>query len=192
LLISVIAFTSITAIFLAQNVASSRALYAMGRQGTAPTWLGRLKPGAQVPGNAMTLGLVVTVVVTLLLGAVLGTASQYNWSATMASSLALLTYLAVNIANVVYHLRSQRERFHLFMHGIVPVVGIVVVCFVIYKSYLGSLWGAGWTFGRSVQIAVVIWLLLGACWVLYVRRATPEVMQGREIEDDIDPEIARG
>lgn len=192
LLISVIAFTSITAIFLAQNVASSRALYAMGRQGTAPTWLGRLKPGVQVPANAMTLGLAVTVVVTLLLGALLGTASQYNWSATMASSLALLTYLAVNIANVVYHLRSQRERFHLFMHGIVPVVGIVVVCFVIYKSYLGSLWDAGWTFGRSVQIAVVIWLLLGACWVFYVRRATPEVMQGREIEDDIDPEIARG
>jgi hypothetical protein len=28
--------------------------------------------------------------------------------------------------------------------------------------------------------------------VLYVRRTTPEVMQGREIEDDIDPEIARG
>ena len=59
LLISVIAFTSITAIFLAQNVASSRALYAMGRQGTAPTWLGRLKPGVQVPANAMTLGLAV-------------------------------------------------------------------------------------------------------------------------------------
>jgi amino acid transporter len=192
LLISVVAFTSITAIFLAQNVASSRALYAMGRQGTAPAWLGQLKPGAQVPGNAMTLGLVVTVVVTLFLGAVLGTASQYNWSATMSSSLALLTYLAVNIANIVYHLRSQRERFHVFMHGIVPVVGIVVVCFVIYKSYLGSLWDAGWTFGRSVQIAVVVWLLLGACWVLYVRRATPEVMRDRDVEADIDPETARG
>ena len=187
LFISVIAFTSITAIFLAQNVASSRALYAMGRHGTVPAWLGQLKRGARVPGNAMTLGLVVTVVVTLLLGALLGTASQYNWSATMASSLALLTYLAVNIANVVFHWRSARERFHVFMHGIVPVVGIVVVCFVIYESYLGSLWDAGWTFGRSVQIAVVVWLLLGAGWVLYVRRATPEVMLGREVEDDVDP-----
>lgn len=186
LVISVIAFTSITAIFLAQNVASSRALYAMGRQGTVPAWLGHLKPGARVPGNAMTLGLVVTVLVTLALGAALGTASQYNWSATMASSLALLTYLGVNIANIVYHLRFQRGRFHVLMHGIVPVIGIAVVCFVIYRSYLGSLWDAGWTFGRSVQIAVVVWLLLGACWVLYVRRATPEVLQVHDIDSEID------
>jgi hypothetical protein len=51
------------------------------------------------------------------------------------------------------------------------------VCFVIYKSYLASLWNAGWTFGRSVQIAVLIWLLLGACWVMWVRRTRPDVMR---------------
>lgn len=177
LLISVVAFTSITAIYLAQNVASSRALYAMGRQGTAPGWLGRLTAGARVPGNAMTLGLVVTVAVTLLLGAILGTASQYAWSATMSSSLALLTYLAVNVSNIVYHWRFARDRFHVFMHAIVPVIGIAVVCFVIYKSYLASLWNAGWTYGRSVQLAVVIWLLLGVVWMFYVRRTNPAALR---------------
>jgi amino acid transporter len=182
LLISVVAFTSITAIYLAQNVASSRALYAMGRQGTAPSWLGRLTDGARVPGNAMTLGLVVTVVVTLLLGAILGTASQYAWSATMSSSLALLTYLAVNISNFVYHWRFARDRFHVFMHAVVPVVGIAVVCFVIYKSYLASLWNAGWTYGRSVQLAVVIWLLLGVAWMFYVRRSNPAALRANDID----------
>jgi amino acid transporter len=182
LLISVVAFTSIVAIYLAQNVASSRALYAMGRQGTAPQWLGRLTAGARVPGNAMTLGLIVTVVVTLLLGAILGTASQYNWSATMSSSLALLTYLGVNISNIVYHWRFERERFKVFSHAVVPVFGIVVVCFVIYKSYLGSLWDAGWTYGRSVQLAVVIWLLLGVCWMAYVRRSNPNALRDNRIE----------
>jgi amino acid transporter len=171
LLISVVAFTSILAIFIAQNVASSRALYAMGRQRTAPPWLGRLSSRHRVPSNAMTLGLVVTVVVTLFLGAVLGTSSQYNWTATMSSSLALLTYLAVNIANVVYHWRFERAQFRVFSHAVVPVIGILVVCFVIEKSYLGSLWNAGWTYGRSVQLAVVIWLVLGLFWTLHVRRA---------------------
>jgi amino acid transporter len=113
----------------------------------------------------------VTVVVTLFLGALLGTSSQYNWTATMSSSLALLTYLAVNIANVVYHWRFERAQFRVFSHAIVPVVGILVVCFVIEKSYLGSLWDAGWTYGRSVQLAVVIWLVLGVLWTLRVRRA---------------------
>lgn len=171
LLISVVAFTSILAIFTAQNVASSRALYAMGRQRTAPPWLGRLSARHRVPSNAMTLGLVVTVVVTLFLGAILGTSSQYNWTATMSSALALLTYLAVNIANAVYHWRFERAQFRVFSHAVVPVIGILVVCFVLEKSYLGSLWDAGWTYGRSVQLAVVIWLALGLLWMLRVRRA---------------------
>lgn len=182
LLISVVAFTSITAIYLAQNVASSRALYAMGRHGTVPRWLGKLTPEVRVPGNAMTLGLAVTVVVTLLLGALLGTATQYNWSATMASSLALITYFAVNVANFVYHWRFARDRFHLFMHAVVPAVGIVVVCFVVYKSYLGSLWDAGWTYGRSVQLAVLCWLVLGVGWVLYVRAKNPAALMTDDAE----------
>lgn len=174
--ISVVALTSITAIYLAQNVASSRALYAMGREGTAPYWLGRLHPKSQVPNNAMTAGLCVTVVATLLLGAILGTSNQYNWSATMSSSLALLTYLSVNIANIAYHWRCRRDEFKYFSHGVVPVAGIAVVCFVIYKSYLGSLWNSGWTYGQSVQLAVVAWLVLGICWVAYLKRRRPHVL----------------
>lgn len=171
LLISMVAFTSILAIFIAQNVASSRALYAMGRQGTVPPWLGRLSPRHRVPSNAMTLGLVVTVAITLFLGAILGTSNQYNWTATMSSALALLTYLAVNIANVVYHWRFERAQFRMFSHAVVPVIGILVVSYVIVESYLGSLWNAGWTYGRSVQLAVVIWLALGLLWTMHVRRA---------------------
>jgi hypothetical protein len=61
------------------------------------------------------------------------------------------------------------------MHGLVPVLGVVVVCFVVYKSYLGSLWDAGWTYGRSVQLAVVIWLVAGVAWTLYLRARRPQV-----------------
>ena len=175
LIISIIAFTSILAIFLSQNIASSRALYAMGRQGTAPAWVGRINPKTHVPGNAMTVGLAVTVVVTLALGAVLGTANQYDWTATLSSFFALLTYLAVNISNVVYHWRFKRSAFNWFTHGVVPLLGIVVVLFVIKSSYLGSLWNAGWTYGRSVQIAVIVWVVLGFAWLAWLRRGRPEV-----------------
>lgn len=189
LLISVIALTSITAIYLAQNVASSRALYAMGRQGAAPQWLGRLHVATRTPNNAMALGLIVTVVVTLLLGAMLGTSNQYNWSATMSSSLALLTYLGVNVANFLHHWRNDRANFKIFMHAIVPLIGVVVVCFVIAKSYLGSLWSAGWTYGQSVQLAVIIWLLLGVVWVLRLRRSRPEAFTPDGLPElgDADP-----
>jgi amino acid transporter len=188
LLISVIAFTSILAIFVSQNVASSRALYAMGRQGVAPRWLGEVNPKARVPRNAMTLGLVVTVVVTVLLGWLLGTTNQYNWSATFASSLALLTYLAVNVANIVYHLRHKRSEFRILMHGVVPVIGILVVGFVIEKSYLVSLWQSGWTYGGSVQVAVVTWLVLGVAWLVYLRSRHPEVL-GESMDTELAPAV---
>jgi amino acid transporter len=187
LLISVIAFTSILAIFVSQNVASSRALYAMGRQGVAPRWLGVIDPKARVPRNAMTLGLVVTVVVTVLLGALLGTSNQYNWSATFASSLALLTYFAVNVANIVYHVRYQRSEFRIVMNGIVPVIGILVVGFVVEKSYLVSLWQSGWTYGGSVQVAVVAWLVLGGLWLLYLRAKQPHVLDDSADAESVVP-----
>lgn len=183
LVISVIAFTSIQAIFVSQNVASSRALYAMARQGVAPRWLGVIDPAARVPRHAMTLGLLVTVVVTVLLGALLGTTNQYNWSATFASSLALLTYFAVNVSNIVYHLRYKRSEFRIVMNGIVPVVGILVVAFVVDRSYLVSLWQSGWTYGGSVQVAVMVWLVLGGGWLLYLRARHPEVLdESAEVE----------
>ena len=179
-----IAFSSITAIFLAQNVASSRTLYAMGRQGAAPRVLGRVGKD-RAPNNAMTLGLVVTVIVTLSLGGILGTANQYNWTGTMCSYLALLTYLSVNFANFIYHWRFKRSEFRVFMHAIVPALGVIVVCFVIEKSYLVSLWNAGWTYGRSVQLAVIIWLALGAAWVFYLRKTQPQAFS-RELDVAFD------
>jgi amino acid transporter len=183
LLISVLALTSILAIFISQNTASSRALYGMGREGAAPRWVGVIHPGSRVPRNAMIVGLVVTVVATLILGAVFGIANQFAWSATITSALALLTYLSVNVSNLLYHWRRRRAEFRWFMHGVVPILGILVVGFVLASSYLASLWNAGWEYGRSVQLAIVLWLIGGVIWTLYLRRKRPELFIRRSDDE---------
>jgi amino acid transporter len=177
LLITISAMTSITGIYIAQTAATSRALYAMGREGALPKWLGGLNTHYRVPWNAMTLGIVLTTAVTLILGAVLGLANQYNWTGTMTSFLGLLTYFAVNVVNVVFFWRFRREKFNWFLNGVVPLIGIIVVLYILYNSYLVSLWAAGWAYGQSVQLAVVLWLLLGIGWTLWQRNRNPALFR---------------
>jgi amino acid transporter len=186
LIIIISAMTSITGIYIAQTVGSSRVMYAMGREGSIPPVLGRLNRRYGLPWNAMTLGIVLTTIVTLILGKVLGLANQYGWTGTMSSFLGLLTYFCVNAANIIYFARYRRDRFSIWLNGVVPVIGIVVVVYILYKSYFASLWDAGWTYGRSVQIAVAIWLVLGVAWTLILRRRNPQLFtrRSRVFEDE--------
>ncbi len=177
LLITISAMTSITGIYIAQTTATSRALYAMGREGTLPTWLGKINQRYLVPRNAMTLGIGVTTVVTLILGATLGLSNQYNWTGTMTSFLGLLTYFAVNATNVIFFWRFRREQFNWFLNLLVPVFGMLVVLYILYNSFLVSLWQAGWAYGQSVQLAVAIWLALGIGWTLWQRQRNPALFR---------------
>jgi hypothetical protein len=60
------------------------------------------------------------------------------------------------------------------------------VLYILYKSYFASLWDAGWTYGRSVQLAVAIWLLLGIAWIMILRRRTPQLFTRRSQVFDAD------
>ena len=149
----------------------------------------------------MTLGIVLTAIVTLILGSILGLANQYSWTGTMTSFLGLLTYFAVNTVNIVFFWRFRREKFNWFLNAVVPLIGIVVVLYILYNSYLASLWAAGWTYGQSIQLAVALWLLLGIAWTIWQRRRSPEifkrkaqVFEGTEAESiaDTTPIPAKG
>ena len=95
----------------------------------------------------------------------------------MASFLGLLTYFSVNVANRVFYWRFRREKFNFFLNGVVPVFGIAVVCYILYESYLASLWNAGWVYGRSVQLSVVLWLIAGLAWTISLKRRKPGLFE---------------
>src|SRR5258708_12632394 len=145
---------SITGIYIAQTAATSRALYAMGREGALPKWLGRLNAQYRVPWNAMTLGIILTTAVTLILGAILGLANQYNWTGTMTSFLGLLTYFAVNVVNIVFFRRFRRDKFNWFLNGVVPAFGMLIVLYILYNSYLPSLFSPVSPYPQTLQSPV--------------------------------------
>jgi amino acid transporter len=172
LLITISAMTSITGIYLAQAVGSSRVIFAMGRDGGLPSYFSRLKEKYQLPWRAMTFVIVLTSIVTLALGKGLGLATQYNWTGTMSSALGLLTYICVNLANIVYFRKYRREQSNWFLNGVLPGIGLLVCVYVLYKSYGSSLWQAGWTYGRSVQLAIVAWLVIGLVYAAIRARSS--------------------
>lgn len=53
-------------------------------------------------------------------------------------------------------------------------------------TYFASLWDAGWTYSRSVQLAVAIWLLLGIAWIMVLRRRSPQLFTRRSQVFDSD------
>lgn len=89
----------------------------------------------------------------------------------------------MNLADIIFFLRYRREKFHWLRNGLLPVIGLAVCCYLLYKSYGMSLWSAGWTYGKSVQLAIVAWLVLGvaAALVRSRHRTTRQVAPGSDV-----------
>src|SRR5579859_610082 len=164
------AMTAATAVYVATVVGASRALYAMARQGTLPAPLARLHPRYRVPWNAMHVvyaGSLIGIVV--LVAALKNALSAFVWWAGPIVFFALITYMFVNLANIVYFSRFARSRFNWFLNGLVPVVGIGLDAYLIYKSFFQALWSAGFQTGQSIILVSMILVVLGIGYVAYLK-----------------------
>jgi amino acid transporter len=187
ILVILTALTAIIAVSVATTVGASRALYAMSREGMLPKRLGRIHPTTQVPTAATALVLLAAVVGSFVLVFTLDNAIDgLIWWADALVFFALVTYAAVNLANLVLFSRRARARFNWFLNGVIPVLGIGIDVYLIYKSFFKTLWQAGWRTGQSVVVVSMILAALGLVLVLFLRVARRAHLQrpAFEIEHD--------
>src|SRR5579884_110313 len=165
------ALTAATAVYIACVIGASRALYAQGRRGTLPGWLGGLHSKRQVPWNAMHVVYGATFLGLFLVTIWLRNAdSNYIWWAGSIVFFALITYIFVNLSNFLYFWRFARHKFNWFLNGVVPAGGIALDGYLIYKSFFKSLWNAGFDTGRSIIYFGLIVVALAAAWAFFARR----------------------
>jgi putrescine importer len=185
------ALTAAAAVYIVTVVGSSRVYYAMARERTLPGSrpLSELNNRFQVPWNAMHLvyafvlaGIIIT---TALLGQAL---DSFVWWAGVIVFFALITYAFVNLANIVYFRRFARDRFNWFLNGLVPVVGIGIDVYLIYKSFFKTLWNNGWRLGRSIVVFSLALVLLAVLYTLYLKLRAPDRLEKREITWDSESE----
>ena len=172
-----------TAVYIVTVVGSSRSFYSMARERVLAAPFAKLNPKYRVPWNAMTLVYILSLAGIVITTAVLGDAlTSFVWWAGVIVFFALIVYIAVNLANIVYFTRFARQKFNWFLNGVVPVIGIGIDAYLIYKSFFVSLWDAGMKTGRSVVIFSLALVVVSILYVLYLKLTSPDRLTGSTID----------
>jgi amino acid transporter len=167
-LVPVTAISAALGIAIATSVGASRVLFSMGRSGLAPARFAQLHPRYQVPWNAMNAIFGVGLVAAVGTGALLGPYNAYAWWGTTSTFFAMLTYLMVNLANIVlFKHRIFKSLSGFTLHGAIPVFGIAVGLYILVRSFFIELWGQGWANGQSViafDLLCAAAAAISLCW----------------------------
>ncbi|HEX5117508.1 MAG TPA: APC family permease [Pseudonocardiaceae bacterium] len=150
---------------VAQN-ATARLLFSMARDRTLPRFLAHVSPSRRVPERAVLL----VALISLVLGVAL--AGQVEFLSTLVNVGALVSFLLLHISVGVYFLIKRRERTY-GMHLVVPLIGFVIIGYVLYNA------------DTHAKLVGGAWLLIGVI-VIVVRLLT-----GRGVKLSMD-ENARG
>ncbi len=150
-LVTLTGLTAALGIAIATAVGASRVLFAMGRDGLAPATFGKLQPGAQVPWNAMHVIFAAGLAGALLAGALIGPYPAYLWWGTTSTFFAMITFVFVNLANVLlYRTQATQSLKGFALHAILPISGIAIDLYLLYRSFFVELWTQPWATGKSV------------------------------------------
>ncbi|HEY1570119.1 MAG TPA: APC family permease [Pseudonocardiaceae bacterium] len=137
---------------VAQN-ATARLLFSMARDRTLPAFLAHVSPSRRVPERAVLL----VAVISLVLGVAL--AGQVEFLSTLVNVGALVSFLLLHISVGVYFLIKRRERTY-GMHLVVPLIGFVIIGYVLYNADThAKLVGGAWLL--IGVIVIVVRLLTG-------------------------------
>ncbi|QBD77457.1 APC family permease [Ktedonosporobacter rubrisoli] len=157
--------------------ATSRVAYAMGRVGALPASFARLS-SHRTPSFAILLHTVVSAIITIGCGLLFGISGASNLIGTALTLGLLLLYFASCISTFVYYLRKRREDFRIVQHVIVPLVPLVILCFV-FASQVYPI--PAYPQNLSLPI-LAVWILLGIGYMFYLMRTNKEALaRGSEI-----------
>lgn len=157
------AITAALGIAIATLIGASRILFSMARRGIAPRRFATLHPRYQVPWAAMHVVFGLGLVAALVTGAALGFYGAHVWWCTHTTFFAMVTYAAVNVANLVTFRHQARRSVAAFMaHAVVPTIGLGIDVYILVQSFFIELWQQGWAQGQSIILLDLGGALLAA------------------------------
>ncbi|MCU1682392.1 MAG: family permease [Amycolatopsis sp.] len=178
-LIEVGALMSAFLVCVGCTTAASRTLFAMGREGALPTWLGRTHHRFHTPANATVtiavLGTVLAAVVGFGLGAGdLGGAAitVYYFFATLGTLAVITVYIGLCIGGMVFF-RRIRDRYSVVAHLWVPATGVVLFG----AALVGSVYPAPTAPLNLTPYITVAVVLVGVVVVAFLRIRRPDAVQ---------------
>ena len=168
-LVTITGMTAATGALVAGSTAASRVLFAMGRGGVLPPWLGTVHTKFKAPWPALHVvyGISVVAVVSVML--IVGANQTFTWWSNVFAWYIAVAYFFANLANIVYHWRFARERFSLLLNLIIPAIGLIAQLFVVWQLVIVEMWKQH-TFGRTGQAFILLGTLATILYVAWMRR----------------------
>ena len=170
-LVPITGFTAALASFGAALYAASRITFALSREGFLKSYFAGLHPRFRTPWRAeaatLLVSLVFLIAVSFWQG---GPESAYAYLGEIFVFFVLILYMFVNLANLVYHARFQRASFNWFLNGFIPVAGIVIDGYILYKGFFVTELALPFKTGSSIVWFCVAWAVIGAAWALWWTR----------------------
>jgi amino acid transporter len=173
---------SIIAVSIACTNAATRVFFAMGRSGSLPRSLAVVHPRFKTPRNAVVLQTILTLVIGLGLGFLLGPDQEFFMMGVAITLGLVLVYSAGNIGVYRYYRAERAQEFNPWLHLVFPLFSTVALLFVGYKSIVPLP-------AYPVVIApflVVVWLVAGVILVYGLSRTGREewLMQAARVYEE--------
>src|SRR5262249_45527498 len=122
------------AVSVATTLVSTRMWYAMSRSGSLPAVLAVVHPVHKTPVNAVYLQALVTLIVGLGVGFLIGPEREVEFMGLVLTLAVVLIYSAANLGVFLYSSRERRGEFRPVLHGVFPTLATAAVIWVGYKS----------------------------------------------------------
>ncbi len=151
--------------------AASRVAYAMGRIGTLPSGFARLSTH-QTPVVAIGVQVGASLVLAIATGLFFGVGNAFGLLGAILTLGLLLLYFASCISAFVFYRRERPQDFRIVQHVIMPLVPIVILCFVFY----GQIYPVpAYPLNLTVPV-VALWIALGIAYLFYLQRKKPAAL----------------
>lgn len=181
---------SVVAIAIASSNAVTRVWHGMGSVGVLHNSLTKIQPKFRTPSNAIHLQIAVSAVLVVATGLWVGANNVYGFLGDIITVAIVIMYGLANISLFFYMRREQAEHFRWWRHGLVPLVGTLLLIPVVYVTFIPM---PAYPFSL-VPYIVVAWMLIGAgvMWLLEKRRSGNMMALAEAFETmdaDFDPTV---
>lgn len=170
--VDIAAITSLFALHLATVTATSRIVFAMGREHLLPSRLGMVNAKRGTPAAAIYTLAAISVVVTLICGAAWGATAAFVNLAFIATLAFIPVYGLMNLCSGIYYKRYHPSEFRIFKHVVIPAIGILGLLWVLK----GNVWPIPDAPFNYFVYGVLVYIGVGLVVAWQLGRRKPDLM----------------
>jgi amino acid transporter len=175
--------------------AATRTWFALGRIRILPRPLANVHPRFRSPSTATVIQFIVGLVVSLWLGLQYDPITAFALLATTLTVFFIPMYMICNISCIAYYRRHQPGEFNWLLHGLVPVLGVVVFIPAFFAASGVPVFSFIPRLPYPISLAGLImgiWMIVGLVYLaITYSRNRERVLATQQVLAEEDPEELR-